>query len=37
MKQSYEDLEIYQLAKKLAIEIHHTSLEALPKFTLVQK
>ena len=31
----YRDLEIYQLAKKLAIEIHHFSLK-LPKYELYE-
>jgi four helix bundle protein len=34
MKQSYEDLEIYQLAKKLAIEVHKMTLDELPKFEM---
>jgi len=29
---SYKDLEIYKLAHKLAVEIHHMTMEELPKF-----
>ena len=29
---SYKDLEIWQLAREVAIEIHKMSLEQLPKF-----
>lgn len=29
---SYEDSEIYKLAKRLAVEIHKMTLEDLPKF-----
>jgi len=37
MKQSYEDLEIYQLAKMLAIEIHKMTLGELPKFEMYEE
>ena len=37
MKQSYEDLEIYQLAKKLAIEVHKMTLDELPKFEMYEE
>lgn len=33
---SYKDLEIYQLAYKLAIEVHHLSL-SLPKYELFEQ
>ncbi|MCD6117629.1 four helix bundle protein [bacterium] len=35
--QSYKDLEIYQLAKKLAVEIHKMTLEELPKFEMYEE
>lgn len=35
--QSYKDLEIYQLAHKLAIEIHRMSIEYLPKFEMYKE
>ncbi|OGX15221.1 MAG: hypothetical protein A2166_00325 [Omnitrophica WOR_2 bacterium RBG_13_41_10] len=35
--QSYENLEIYQLAKKLAIEIHKITLSKLPKFEMYEE
>ncbi len=34
--QSYKDLEIYQIAHKLAVEIHNMSLE-LPKFEMYEE
>jgi hypothetical protein len=37
MKQSYEDLEVYQLAKKLAIEVHKMTLDELPKFEMYEE
>ena len=37
MSQSYEDLEIYQLAKKLAVEIHKMTLDELPKFEMYEE
>ena len=37
MAQSYEDLEIYQLAKKLAIEVHKMTLDELPKFEMYEE
>lgn len=35
--QSYKDLEIYKLAKKLAIEIHKMSLDELPKLEMYEQ
>jgi hypothetical protein len=35
--QSYLDLEIYQLAKKLAVEIHRMTLDELPKFEVFEE
>ena len=35
--QSYKDLEIYQIAHKLAIEIHKMSLTKLPKFEMYEE
>lgn len=35
-KKSYKDLEIYKLAYKLAIEVHHMSLQ-LPKYELYEQ
>jgi len=35
--QSYLDLEIYQLAKKFAVEIHRTTLDELPKFEMFEE
>ena len=35
--QSYEDLEIYKLAHKLAIEIHKMTLKNLPKFEMYEE
>ena len=35
--QSYEDLVIYQLAKKLAVEIHQLTLTELPKFEMYEE
>ena len=37
MKQSYEDLEIYQLSKMLAIEVHRITLDELPKFEMYEE
>src|SRR4030043_2465607 len=37
MKQSYLDLEIYQLAKQLAVEIHRMTLDELPKFEMFEE
>ena len=34
---SYEDLDIYKLAKVLAIEIHRTTLDNLPKFEMYEE
>jgi four helix bundle protein len=34
--QSYEDLVIYQLAKKLAVEIHQMTITELPKFEMYE-
>ena len=34
---SYKSLEIYQLAQKLAIEIHKMSLTELPKFEMYEE
>jgi len=33
----YEDTEIYQLAKQLAVEIHRMTLEELPKFEMYEE
>lgn len=35
--QNYEDLEIYQLAKRLAAEIHQMTLDELPKFEMYEE
>ena len=35
--QSYEDLEVYQLAHRLAVEIHEMSLTELPKFEMYEE
>ena len=35
--QSYQDLEIYQLAKKLAVEIHRMTFEILPKSEMYEE
>lgn len=35
--QSYKDLEIYQLAHRLAVEIHKMTLEELPKFEMYEE
>jgi hypothetical protein len=29
---SYEDMDVYKLAKKMAVEIHRMTLSELPKF-----
>lgn len=34
---SYRDLEVYQLARELSVEIHRMSLEYLPKFELYEE
>jgi hypothetical protein len=34
---SYEDSELYKLAKRLAIEIHSMTLEELPKFEMYEE
>lgn len=34
---SYKDLEVYQLAKELAVQIHRVSLSALPKFEMYEE
>lgn len=34
---SYKSLEIYQLAQKLAVEIHRMSLTDLPKFEMYEE
>ena len=34
---SYQSLEIYQLAQKLAIEIHRMSLSDLPRFEMSEE
>ena len=36
-KQSYKDLEVYQLAHRLAIQIHKMTLENLPKFEMYEQ
>ena len=33
----YEDTAIYQLAKRLPVEIHHMTLEELPKFEMYEE
>jgi four helix bundle protein len=35
--QSYEDLEIYKLSRKLAVEIHKMTLDELPKFEMYEQ
>jgi len=35
--QSYEDLEIYKIAKELAVEVHKMTLEKLPKFEMYEQ
>lgn len=35
--QSYKDLEIYRLAKELAVKIHKMTLEDLPKFEVYEE
>jgi four helix bundle protein len=37
MVASYEDSEVYKLAKQLAVEIHHLTLEELPKFEMYEE
>lgn len=34
---SYKDLEIYQIAHKLAVEIHKMALQDLPKFEMYEE
>ncbi len=34
---SYKDLEIYQIAHKLAVEIHKMTLQDLPKFEMYEE
>ena len=34
---SYKDLEIYQLAHQLAVEIHKMTIESLPKFEMYEE
>ena len=36
-KQSYKDLEVYQLAHRLAIEVHKMTLSELPKFEMYEQ
>jgi len=33
-KQSYKDIEIYTIAKELAVKVHRITLEELPKFEM---
>ncbi len=35
--QSYEDIKIYKLARKLAVEIHKMTLDELPKFEMYEE
>jgi four helix bundle protein len=35
--QSYEDLDIYKMALKLAVEVHQVSLEELPRFEMFEE
>lgn len=35
--QSYEDLDIYRIAKELAVEVHKITLEKLPKFEMYEE
>jgi four helix bundle protein len=37
IKKSYKDLEIFQLAKELAVRIHKTTLDKLPKFEMYEE
>jgi four helix bundle protein len=37
MPKSYHDLEIYVLAKELAVRVHKMTLEMLPKFELYEE
>lgn len=34
---SYEDLNVYQLAKQMAVEVHRATLEVLPKFEMYEQ
>jgi len=34
---SYEDMELYKLAKRMAVEVHQMTLEDLPKFELYEQ
>lgn len=36
-RQSYKDLEVYQLAHRLAVEVHKMTLEYLPKFEMYEE
>ncbi len=36
-KQSYRDLEIYQLSHRLAIDVHRMTMDDLPKFELYEQ
>lgn len=36
-KQSYKDIEIYTIAKELAVKVHRITLEELPKFEMGAK
>lgn len=36
-KQSYKDLEVYQLAHQLAVQIHQMTVEDLPKFEMFEQ
>ncbi len=35
--QGYEDLDIYKMALKLAVEVHQVSLEELPRFEMLEE
>jgi four helix bundle protein len=35
--QGYEDLEVYQLAKQFAVEVHRMTLDELPKFEMYEE
>ncbi|HID87352.1 MAG TPA: four helix bundle protein [Anaerolineae bacterium] len=35
--QSYEDLEIYRLAKQCAVEVHRMTLDELPRFEMYEE
>lgn len=36
-RQSYEDLDIYKMAPKLAVEVHRVSLDEFPKFEMFEE